>query len=108
MPEPGERNPGAGRTDAGAQTGATVATGAARKGAGAGAFAGEEQRNVRNLVLLVSGLVAWPALSAGLVMLLFDREEHFLHIALFLPLGLAALLVFFNAGKVARRFVAAE
>lgn len=88
--------------------------GAAGEGAGAaaghvggGAFAGEETRNVRNLILLVSGLVAWPALSAGLVMFLVDREDHLLHVALFLPLGALALLVFLNASRLARRLTAA-
>lgn len=63
-----------------------------------------EQRNVRNLVRVVSGCVAWPALSISAFMMI-DIDEHLLHILGLLPLGLVAVVAFFQAEALARRFV---
>lgn len=65
----------------------------------------EEQRNVRTLIRVVSGLVAWPALSIGAALALFGFQEHLLHIVLFLPLGLAAVAAFLASTRLALRFV---
>lgn len=64
----------------------------------------EEQQNVRNLIRVVSGLIAWPALSISLVMTL-DLDEHILHIAGLFPLGVAGLIGFFLAPRLAERWV---
>lgn len=64
----------------------------------------EEQTNVRNLIRIVSGFIAWPALSISLVMML-DLDEHLLHIAGLLPLGLIGVAGFFLAPKLAVRWV---
>ncbi len=64
----------------------------------------EEQRNVRNLIRVVSGFIAWPALSISLVMML-DLEEHILHIGGLFPLGIAAVILFFLAPRLAVKWV---
>ncbi len=62
----------------------------------------KEQRNVRNLVRWIAAFVAWPALSLGLVFLL-EPQEHIAHIVGLIPLGVAALLVFWKAESIAVR-----
>jgi hypothetical protein len=64
----------------------------------------EEQRNVRNLVRVVSSFVVWPALSISLIMML-DLDEHILHIAGLFPLACAGFVTFLMAPKLARRWV---
>ncbi len=64
----------------------------------------EERGNVRNLIRVVTGCVAWPSLTISLVMLI-DIDEHLLHIAGLMPLGIAAVLLFFRADRLAWRFV---
>lgn len=64
----------------------------------------EEQSNTRNLIRIISGFIAWPALSISLVMML-DLDEHLLHIVGLLPLGIVGLIGFFAAPKLAVRWV---
>ncbi len=67
----------------------------------------EEQQNIRNLIRVVGSFVAWPALSISLVFF-FDLDEHFLHVAGLLPLGLAGLAAVVMAPKLAARFAQEE
>lgn len=65
-----------------------------------------ERRNVRRLIRWVSAFVAWPSLSIGLAFLVFtDPSEHWLHIAGLVPLGVAALVLFALAPRLAERWV---
>ncbi|MGB1586646.1 MAG: hypothetical protein ACPHID_06340 [Thermoplasmatota archaeon] len=64
----------------------------------------EEQTNVRNLLRIFGMFVAWPSLSLGFVFLL-DPEDHILHIAGLIPLGLAGLLLTVLAPRLAVRWV---
>ena len=54
----------------------------------------------------LSMFVAWPSLTIGLAFLVFtDPSDHWLHIAGLVPLGVAALVVFALAPRMAERFV---
>ena len=64
----------------------------------------EERRNVTILLRWISGFVAWPSLTIALAFLLVDPGEHILHVIGLLPLGLAAMVLFFLSGRVALRF----
>lgn len=67
---------------------------------------GVERRNVTRLVRWVSAFVAWPSLSIALAFLVFtDPNEHWLHIAGLMPVGVAACVVFALAPKLAARWV---
>ncbi len=64
----------------------------------------EERKNVRNLIRIVASFVMWPAFSISLVMM-FDLDEHLLHIAGLFPLGLAGLVFFLMADRLSHRWV---
>ncbi len=68
---------------------------------------GDERRNVTRLIRWVAGFIAWPSLSIALAFLIFpdDPREHYLHIAGLLPLGVAAIVLFAMAPRLAARFV---
>lgn len=63
----------------------------------------DERRNIRNLIRWFSGFVAFPALTIGAALTL-EFEDHQLHVLLFIPLGIAALVLFFFANKLATKF----
>lgn len=68
-----------------------------------------ERANVRRLIRWVAAFVAWPSLSIGLAFLVFtDPSTHWLHIAGLVPLGLAALVVFALAPRIAAHYVKAD
>jgi hypothetical protein len=57
------------------------------------------------LIRWLSMFVAWPSLTIALAFLVFTGpSDHWLHIAGLLPLGLAALVVFAMAPRLAARF----
>ena len=65
-----------------------------------------ERRNLTRLVRWLSMFVAWPSLTIGLAFLVFtDPSDHWLHIAGLVPLGIAALVVFALAPRLAAKFV---
>ena len=65
-----------------------------------------EQRNVTRLIRVISMFVAWPSLTAGLAFLVFEGiNEHFLHIVTLVPIGIAAIVVFVMAPRLAQKFV---
>lgn len=64
----------------------------------------EERRNIRIMLRWISGFVAWPSLTIAFAFLLVDPGEHVLHIAGLLPLGLAAVALFFLSPRVALRY----
>ena len=67
----------------------------------------DERRNVTRLIRWIAMFVAWPSLTIGLAFLVFtDPSDHWLHIAGLVPLGLAALVAFALAPRLAARFVA--
>lgn len=68
----------------------------------------EERRNVTILLRFISGFVAWPSLTIALAFLAIDPSDHALHVAGLLPLGLAAVVLFFLSGRVATRFYPPE
>lgn len=63
----------------------------------------DERRNIRLFIRWFSAFVAVPALSIGGILFL-EVEEHILHIILFIPLGIAALILFALAPKIAYHF----
>lgn len=63
----------------------------------------DERRNIRNLIRWFAGFVAFPALTIGAVLTL-EFEDHKLHVYLFIPLGIAAVVLFFMADKLATKF----
>jgi hypothetical protein len=66
----------------------------------------DERRNVTRLIRWLAMFVAWPSLTIGLAFLVFtDPSDHWLHIAGLVPLGLAALVAFALAPRLAARFV---
>lgn len=66
----------------------------------------DERRNVTRLIRWIAMFVAWPSLTIGLAFLVFtDPSDHWLHIAGLVPLGLAALVAFALAPRLAARFV---
>lgn len=66
----------------------------------------EERRNVARLVRVVALCVAWPSLSTALALLVFaEPSDHWLHVGVLLPLGLAACAAFALAPRLAARFV---
>lgn len=67
----------------------------------------EERRNVTHMIRWISGFIAWPALSISLAMMI-DFDEHSLHILGLMPLGIAAVILFFLAPRIAARFVPPE
>ena len=63
-----------------------------------------ERRNLTRLVRWIAMFVAWPSLTIGLAFLVFtDPSDHWLHIAGLVPLGLAALVLFALAPRIAAR-----
>jgi hypothetical protein len=67
-----------------------------------------ERRNVTRLIRWLSMFVAWPSLSIALAFLVFTGpQDHWLHIFGLLPLGLAALVAFAMAPRLAEKFVTA-
>jgi membrane protein YdbS with pleckstrin-like domain len=67
---------------------------------------GAERRNVTRLIRWIAAFVAWPSLSIALAFLVFTGpQDHWLHIAGLMPLGIAALVLFVQAPKLAKRFV---
>lgn len=68
--------------------------------------AATERRNVTRLIRWLSMFVAWPSLSIAFAFLVFTGPgDHWLHIFGLLPLGIAALVLFALAPRVAARFV---
>lgn len=67
----------------------------------------EERRNIRNLIRWFAGFVAFPALTIGAALTL-EFEDHKLHVLLFIPLGIAALVLFFLAPRLAEKFYPVE
>lgn len=66
----------------------------------------DERRNVTRLIRWISMFVAWPSLTIGLAFLVFtDPADHWLHIGGLVPLGLAALVAFALAPRLAARLV---
>jgi hypothetical protein len=63
----------------------------------------EEQRNVRNLIRVVGGFVAWPALSISVAFML-DIQEHIIHIAGLFPIGVAGAVLVIMAPKLAKKW----
>ena len=58
------------------------------------------------LLRWISMFVAWPSITIALAFLVFtDPSDHWLHIAGLLPLGVAALVLFALAPRVATKFV---
>lgn len=73
---------------------------------GAGEDVAVERRNVTRLIRWLSMFVAWPSLSIALAFLVFTGpQDHWLHIFGLLPLGLAALVAFAMAPRLAEKFV---
>lgn len=68
----------------------------------------EERRNVTVLLRFISGFVAWPSLTIALAFLFIDAQEHMLHVAGLLPLGLAAVALFFVSPRIAAKFYPVE
>lgn len=67
--------------------------------------AATERRNVTRLIRWIAMFVAWPSLTIGLAFLVFtDPADHWLHIAGLVPLGVAALVLFALAPRLAARF----
>jgi len=65
-----------------------------------------ERRNVTRLLRWISMFVAWPSLTIALAFLVFTGpSDHWLHIFGLLPLGIAALVLFAMAPRLARRLV---
>lgn len=64
----------------------------------------EERRNVTILLRFVSGFIAWPSLTIALAFLFIDPREHVAHVVGLLPVGLAAVALFFLSARVATRF----
>ena len=66
----------------------------------------QERRNVTRLIRWLSMFVAWPSLTIALAFLVVTGpSDHWLHIFGLLPLGLAALVAFAMAPRLAERFV---
>ncbi|MHB1262265.1 MAG: hypothetical protein ACYC2H_11185 [Thermoplasmatota archaeon] len=67
-----------------------------------------ELRNVTRLIRVLSLFVAWPSLTIALAFLVFTGpSDHWLHIFGLLPLGIAAVVAFAMAPRLAARFVGA-
>ena len=64
----------------------------------------DERRNVTLLLRWLSVFVAFPSLTIAGAFLIWDAGEHALHIAGLLPLGLAALGMFYFSPRVAIKF----
>ncbi|MEA3136259.1 MAG: hypothetical protein QOJ26_142 [Thermoplasmata archaeon] len=65
-----------------------------------------ERRNVTRLIRWLSMFVAWPSLTIALAFLVFTGpSDHWLHIFGLLPVGIAAVVVFAMAPRLAKRFV---
>lgn len=65
-----------------------------------------ERRNVTRLLRWVSMFIAWPSLTIALAFLVFTGpSDHWLHIAGLLPTGLAAVVLFAMAPRLAEKFV---
>lgn len=65
-----------------------------------------ELRNVTRLIRVLSLFVAWPSLTIALAFLVFTGpSDHWLHIFGLLPLGVAAVVAFAMAPRLAERFV---
>ena len=66
----------------------------------------EERRNVTRLIRWLSMFVAWPSLTIALAFLVVTGpSEHWLHIVGLLPVGIAALVAFAFAPRLAQKFV---
>lgn len=63
----------------------------------------EERGNIRTMLRWVGAFLAWPGLSIALVFLL-DLEDHVGHFAISLTAGIAGIVVFARAGRIAARF----
>ncbi len=68
----------------------------------------EERRNVTLLLRWISVFVAFPSLTIAGAFLIWDATEHALHVAGLMPLGLAALVMFWLSPRVANRFYPPE
>ena len=67
--------------------------------------ASEERRNITRLIRWLSMFVAWPSLTIALAFLVVTGpSEHWLHIFGLLPLGIAAVVAFAMAPRLAERF----
>lgn len=63
-----------------------------------------ERQNVTNLIRVVGFFVAFPSLTIGGAFLL-DLDDHVLHVAGLLPLGLAGVAAVVVAPRLAARWV---
>jgi hypothetical protein len=68
----------------------------------------EERHNVQVLLRWISLFVAFPSLTIAAAFSLWDFQEHALHVAGLLPLGIAAIGLFFLSGRVATKFYPPE
>jgi hypothetical protein len=67
---------------------------------------GGERGNITRLIRVVAFFVAFPTVTIGLALMLFDPSgDHLLHMGAFLLLGAAAVLVFLAAPRLAEKFV---
>lgn len=64
--------------------------------------AAQEQAKTSRLLRFVSLLIMWPALSTGVVLLLFAGQDHYLHTGLFLAVGLGGAGLWALAPRIAR------
>jgi hypothetical protein len=65
-----------------------------------------ERRNMTRLLRWVSMFIAWPSLTIAFAFLVFTGPtDHWLHIAGLMPLGIAALVLFAMAPRLAEKWV---
>jgi uncharacterized membrane protein len=68
----------------------------------------DERGNLTRLIRFLAFFVAVPTISIGLALLIYDPEAHALHMVSFLLLGVAAVLAYVVAPRLAERFVQGE
>ena len=66
-----------------------------------------ERQNVTNLLRVVGFFVAFPSLTISAAFLL-DLDEHLLHVAGLVPVGLAGVALAVLAPRLAARWVAED
>ncbi len=64
-----------------------------------------ERANVTRLIRFLAFFVAVPTVTIGMALMLYAPGEHALHMASFLLLGAAAVVVYLGAPKLAEKFV---
>ncbi|HUR62037.1 MAG TPA: hypothetical protein VM286_06705 [Candidatus Thermoplasmatota archaeon] len=68
---------------------------------------GDERANVTRLIRVLALFVAFPTVTIGLALMLFDPGgDHLLHMGGFLVLGAVAIVAFAAAPRLAQKFVA--